>query len=66
MGAITFSGTVLASGLDTSSIVSSLVSVAKIPMTQIQKTQSTLSSQSKKFSDIKTQLTTLQTAAKAL
>ncbi|MDB4972916.1 MAG: Flagellar hook-associated protein FliD, partial [Myxococcaceae bacterium] len=42
------------------------VSVAKIPMTQIQKTQSTLSSQSKKFSDIKTQLTTLQTAAKAL
>jgi len=66
MGAITFSGSVLASGLDTASIVNSMVSVAKIPMTQIQQEQSDLTSQSGKITDIKTQLTALQTAAQAL
>jgi len=62
--AISFSG--LASGLDTSSIISALTASAKIPMSQLQAQQTTLTSKSKKITDIKTDLTSLQTAAKAL
>lgn len=62
--AISFSG--LASGLDTTAIVNALMSVAKIPMSQIQATQTTNTSKSKKITDIKTDLTSLQTAANAL
>jgi len=62
--AISFSG--LASGLDTTSIISALTASAKIPMSQLQTQQTTLTSKSKKITDIKTDLTSLQTAAKAL
>jgi flagellar hook-associated protein 2 len=62
--AISFSG--LASGLDTTSIISALTAAAKIPMSQLQTQQTTLASKSKKITDIKTDLTSLQTAAKAL
>jgi flagellar hook-associated protein 2 len=64
MAGISFSG--LASGIDSQSIVSSMVSVAKIPINKLTSQKSTLTSQSKKLTDIKTKLTTLQTAAKAL
>jgi flagellar hook-associated protein 2 len=64
MGVVTFSG--LASGLDTTSIVSSMVGVAKVPMTRVQTQQTNLNSQSTQLSNIKTKLAALQTAAKAL
>ncbi|MDB4986033.1 MAG: Flagellar hook-associated protein FliD [Myxococcaceae bacterium] len=64
MGAVTFSG--LASGLDTTGIVNSLVGVAKIPITKLQTEQTTIQSQSKQIADIKTDLTTLEAAATAL
>jgi flagellar hook-associated protein 2 len=62
--AISFSG--LASGLDTTSIISALTASAKIPMSRLQTQQTTLTAKSKKITDIKTDLTSLQTAAKAL
>jgi flagellar hook-associated protein 2 len=61
---ISFSG--LASGLDTTAIITALTASAKIPMSQIQTQQATLTSKSKKITDIKTDLTSMQTAAKAL
>jgi flagellar hook-associated protein 2 len=61
---ISFSG--IASGIDSSAIISSLVGVAKIPISRLQSKQSDNSAQSKKLSDIKTKLATLQTAAQAL
>jgi len=64
MAGISFSG--IASGIDSQSIVSSLVSVAKIPINKLTTQKTTLNAQSKKLTDIKTKLTTLQTAAKAL
>lgn len=64
MGVVTFSG--LASGLDTTSIVSSMVAVAKAPMNQVTAQQSGVNSQSTQLSNIKAKLATLQAAAKAL
>lgn len=64
MGVVTFSG--LASGLDTTSIISAMVGVAKAPMNQMQTQQNNIKSQSTQLSNIKTKLATLQAAAKAL
>lgn len=64
MAGISFSG--LGSGMDTSSIVSSLVAAAKTPITKLQTEKTAYNTQSKKITDIKTKLTTLQTAAKAI
>jgi len=63
-GTITFGG--LSSGLDTNSIISSLVGVASQPVTQLQNEESDLKSKSTKITNVKTQLTALQTAAQAL
>lgn len=61
---VTFSG--IASGIDSASLIDSLVASAKVPMNRLQTQKTEFNSQSKKLSDIKTKLTTLQTAAKAL
>lgn len=61
---IVFSG--LASGIDSEAIISSLSQAAKVPMNRLQSQKSEFNAQSKKLSDIKTKLTTLQNAAKAL
>ena len=61
---ISFGG--LSSGLDTAAIVSAMTAAAKIPMGLIQTQQATLTTKSRKITDIKTDLTSLQTAAKAL
>lgn len=62
--ATTFSG--IASGIDSASIISSLMSVAKQPVTRLQTKQTTNNTMSKKFTDLKTKMAALQTAAKAL
>jgi flagellar hook-associated protein 2 len=59
-----FSG--LASGLDSTSIINSMMQVAQQPITRLQTKQTTNSTMSKKFTDIKTKMTALQAAAKAL
>lgn len=60
----TFSG--LATGIDSAALIKSMLSIAKQPMSRLQTKQSTNTAISKKFTDIKTKLSTLQTAAKAL
>ncbi len=64
MATTTFSG--LASGIDSASLIKSMLSVAKQPMTRLQTKQTTNNTMSKKFTDIKAKMTALQTAAKAL
>ncbi len=61
---ITFSG--MASGIDTAALIDALVKSASVPITNLQTDKTNNSSQSTKISDIKTKLTTLQNAAKAL
>jgi len=61
---VTFSG--MASGIDSAALIKSLVTSAKAPITRMQAEKTAYSSQSKKVSDIKTKLTALQNAAKAL
>jgi flagellar hook-associated protein 2 len=60
----TFSG--LASGIDSASLIASLVQIAKAPITQLQTKQTVNTKISQKYSDLKTKLAALQTAAKAL
>ena len=60
----TFSG--IASGIDSATLISSLVKSAKTPITRLQTKQAANSSISGKFTDIKTKLTALQDAAKDL
>jgi flagellar hook-associated protein 2 len=64
MAKTTFSG--LASGIDSAAIIKSMLAVAKQPITRLQTKQTTNSTMSKKFSDIKTKMMALQTAAKSL
>ena len=61
---VSFSG--LASGLDTAGIVKSLVAVAKVPATRMGAEQSTLSTQSAKFTALSSKLSSLQTATRAI
>lgn len=61
---ISFSG--MATGMDTSAMITALVNSAKAPMNQLTAQKSAFTAQSKKLTDIKTKLTALQTAAKAL
>jgi flagellar hook-associated protein 2 len=60
----TFSG--LASGIDSSAIIESLVQIAKLPITRLQDKQSVNTKISTKFSSLKTKLEALKTAAQAL
>ncbi len=60
----TFSG--LASGIDTAALIKASVQVAQGPINRLQAQKAAYNVQSKKLTDIKTKLTTLQTAAKAL
>lgn len=62
--AVTFSG--LASGIDSSAIISALTNAAKAPIDKLNAQKTNFTTQSKKLTDIKTKLTALQTAAKAL
>src|SRR5688572_17434787 len=64
MATTTFSG--IASGIDSSAIITALTNVAKQPITRLQTKQTANSTMSKKFTDIKTKMSALQTAAKAL
>lgn len=64
MAKTTFSG--LASGIDSASLIQSMLSVARQPITRLQTKQTTNNTMSKKFTDIKTKMTALQAAAKAL
>jgi flagellar hook-associated protein 2 len=64
MAATTFSG--LASGIDSTSLIASMMNVAKQPITRLQTKQTTNNTMSKKFTDIKTKMSALQAAAKAL
>lgn len=64
MPTTTFSG--LASGIDSSALISSLMTVAKQPIVRLQDKQAANSTMSRKFTDFKTKLTALQNAAKAL
>lgn len=61
---IVFSG--LASGIDSEALIAALTNQAKAPITKLEKQKSDFSSQSRKVNDIKTKLTNLQTAARAL
>lgn len=56
----------LATGLDSTALIKSMMSIAKQPMTRLQTKQTTNNAISKKFSDIKTKLLNLQNAAKAI
>lgn len=60
----TFSG--LASGIDSASIIKSMMSIANQPVTRLQAKQTVNTTMSRKFTDIKTKMTALQTAAKTL
>lgn len=62
--ATTFSG--LATGIDSASLIDSMVTLAKIPVTRITEKQSVNTKVSKKFTDLKTKLAALKTAAAAL
>ena len=64
MATTTFSG--IASGIDSASIITSLMNVAKQPISRLQTKQTTNNTMSRKFTDIKTKMSALQTAAKAL
>ena len=55
-----------ASGIDSEAVISALTQSAKTPMNRLTAQKSEFSAQSRKLSDIKTKLTALQNAAKAL
>lgn len=59
-----FSG--IASGIDSASLIRSLVQLAQAPITQLEDQKSANAAQSKKLTDIRTKLVSLQNAAKAL
>jgi flagellar hook-associated protein 2 len=61
---IAFSG--LASGLDTESMVSQLVALQRIPITQLQQQQKDLTAKSNKWTTLKLRLTDLRTATQNL
>lgn len=61
---ITFSG--LATGLDTKSLIASLVDVARQPIYRLEYNQQNLESQSAKLADIKSKLETLKKASEGL
>jgi flagellar hook-associated protein 2 len=63
-GGITFSG--LASGLDTSSIVSQLVKVESLPIQRLQSQQSTIDSKGRRLTTLQSNLDSLRNAALAL
>jgi flagellar hook-associated protein 2 len=60
----TFSG--IASGIDSASIIKSMMSIASQPITRAQAKQTANNTMSKKFTDIKSKMSALQTAAKSL
>jgi len=60
----TFSG--LASGIDSAALIKSMVATASQPITRLSKQQNTNLQISSKFTDFKTKLTALQTAAQAM
>ena len=62
----TISSAGIGSGLNVESIISSLMSVEKQPLTQLQTQQSTTQSKISALGTVKSALATLQTAAKAL
>lgn len=60
----TFSG--IASGIDSATLIKSLVEIARTPATRLESQKAAINVQSKKLTDVRTRLTTLQSAAKAL
>jgi len=64
MSEITFNG--LASGLDTASIISALVQVAKQPITQLESKKTSINTKLSVLSDLSSRLGSLRTAALAL
>jgi len=59
-----FSG--LASGIDSSALITGLVGIARAPIARLQKAQSTLKIQAARVDDLSTKLSALGTAARAL
>ena len=64
MGAVTFSG--LATGMDTASIVSQLIELKRAPIYRLQRQRKSYENQISALGTLKTKLTALQDAAKAL
>jgi flagellar hook-associated protein 2 len=64
MPVASFSG--LASGIDSASLISGLVGVARQPITRLQKEQSTLNQQAARVDDLRTKLSAFRSAAQAL
>jgi flagellar hook-associated protein 2 len=64
MPVASFSG--LASGIDTASLVTGLVGVARQPITRLQKQQATLNQQAARVDDLRTKLSAFRRAAQAL
>ena len=64
MPVASFSG--LASGIDSTALISGLVGIARQPITRLQKEQSTLSQQAARVDDLRSKLSTFRTAAQAL
>jgi flagellar hook-associated protein 2 len=62
--ATTFSG--IASGIDSAALIQSMLTVARQPITRLQAKQTANNTMSRKFTDIKTKMAALQTAAKGL
>lgn len=60
----TFSG--LASGIDSAALIKSMVTLASQPVVRLQTKQTVNTTMSKKFTDIKSKMVALQTAAKTL
>ncbi len=64
MAIASFSG--LASGIDSSALITGLVGIARQPITRLQKDQSTLKLQAARVDDLSSKLSALRTAARAL
>lgn len=64
MAIASFSG--LASGIDSSALITGLVGIARQPITRLQKNQSTLTLQAARVDDLSSKLSALRTAARAL
>ncbi len=64
MSVASFSG--LASGIDSASLISGLVSIARQPITRLQREQSTLNQQAARVDDLRSKLSSFRRAAQAL
>jgi flagellar hook-associated protein 2 len=64
MAIASFSG--LASGIDSSALISGLVSISRQPITRLAATQTTLNTQAARVDDLSTKVSALRTAARAL